>query len=139
MWTAEHTAPWPGASRSEIWRRWTDASLWAGQDAGVEWARNDGPTEVGSRIILKPKGAPRTTITVTAVEYETAFDTKGRLPLASLRIEHRMGAEEFTHRVIIDGPMSALWGRLLGRRMAAGLPAMMESIARHAAGEIPPR
>ena len=39
---------------------------------------------------------------------------------------------QFEHRVTITGPLSPLFARVVGRDVAAGLPAAMRALARRA-------
>ena len=43
-----------------VWRLWSDVEGWRRWDEEVEWSRLDGPFEVGSRGVLKPKKGPNT-------------------------------------------------------------------------------
>ena len=43
-----------------------------------------------------------------------------------------------THRLVFSGPMAGVFRRLIGTRIAAGFPLVMESIVRHA-GQAPPQ
>ncbi len=135
MWKFEHTEL-TKASPQEIWKRWSKVELWAEQDKDVQWARLEGPFAVGSKILLKPKGSPKTSTYLTEVTVNKSFTSESKIPLGILRFEHEMGKEknkrgqiEFTHRVTITGPLTFFFRKLFGNNMAKGLPEMMQKLA----------
>ena len=109
----------------EGWRRW---------DEEVEWSRLDGPFEVGSRGVLKPKKGPKPSFVTTEVRRERAFTDRTRLPLASMDFFHRMepvdGGTRIVHGVRISGPLSFVFARLLGPGFEKGLPRAVQTLAR---------
>jgi len=132
MWMGEHTLE-TDASPERIWERWTRPENWAADDPDVAWARLDGPPAFGVTGAVKPRRGPATKFTVMEVQPPFGFTTETRLPLARLIFEHALGATaagvRFTHRVRIIGPLSPLFGRLIGHKIVATLPLVMENIA----------
>ena len=98
----------------------------------------DGPMAAGTRGRLKPVKGPAARFTFTQVTPGVGFANVTRLPLARLTFDHRIEPDgdgsRVTHSVRIDGPLTPLFVRLIGRSTAAGLPAVMRALARRAEG-----
>ena len=74
--------------------------------------------------VLKPKGGPKVTFVIETLEPGTEFTDVSSMPGAKLRIRHLVaggddGRTRVDIEVSIDGPLGWLWGRILGRGMAA--------------------
>lgn len=136
-WSTEHTHE-TTASPAAVWERWTTAEHWPQDDPGCRAATLPDPLVVGATGRVKSTG-PAQRITFTEVEPLTSMVFEIRLPLAVLRLPHRMtpgrepGTVRVTHGVTIDGPLAPLWGLLVGRGLARHLPGVVRSVTTHAA------
>jgi hypothetical protein len=68
-----------------------------------------------------------------ALEPGRFYATEASMPGARLRFEHEVassgsGGSRVTERQSIDGPLSRLYGWLLGRQMASELPGSLEKL-----------
>jgi hypothetical protein len=137
MWTAEHSTV-TTADPKALWAIWTNPEGWANGDKMLEWARIDGPFAVGSRITLKPTGAPQNSISLTAVVPYERFTTESKLPFGKLTFDHFVTPDAtgksitFTHRLSITGPLTRVFRRLFADKLAQALPQTMENIRRDA-------
>jgi len=133
MWTYAHTQT-SSASPDRLWARYGDPTSWPEWDHEITSVTVDGPMAVGTRGKLKPVGGPAAAFTFTEVTPGAGFTDVTRLPLARLTFHHQIQVEatgcRFTHRASISGPLSPLFGRLIGRKIAAGLPSAMQALAR---------
>lgn len=133
MWTCEHTET-TTAPPSAVWARWADPATWPEWDPETTAARLDGPFEAGTSGSLTPAGGPAVRFVLTEVTPGASFADCAHLPLARVLFEHIVRADDtgsrFTHRVTVTGPLAPVVGRLLGRRIAAGLPHAMRCLAR---------
>lgn len=122
------------ARPEEVWKLWTEVEGWPRWDRGVEWSQLDGPFLAGTRGSLKPHDAPTTPFVLTKVEPNAAFSARSPLPLAAMNFVHTMGVEDgatmIEHRVEISGPLTPLFRRLIGSRIASELPSTVERLAR---------
>lgn len=138
MWSTEHSQR-TTADPEAVWARYRDVASWSEWDEGIAWASLDGPFAVGATGRLKPKGGPATRFTVTEADPAVRFTDETRLPFTRLRFEHRLapapdgGGTTVTHTVTIDGPLSPLFGRVVGRSIAKGLPSAVRRLAALAA------
>jgi hypothetical protein len=133
MWTFEHTEM-TSAAPDQVWARYAEPTTWPEWDHEISAVTLRGPMAVGTRGTLKPVKGPATPFTFTSVTPDVGFTDVSRLPLALLTFSHHIEAMvtgcRFTHRVAITGPLSPLFARLIGRKIAAGLPAAMRKLAR---------
>jgi polyketide cyclase/dehydrase/lipid transport protein len=132
-WTHEHAVDTP-ASPEAAWAVLADVAAWPTWDHEVEHAQLDGPLERGVTGTLKPAGGPTTRFTVIESEAPRRMTDVTRLPLARLTFDHRYapapgGGTRLTHAVRIEGPLSPLFARIIGRRVVAGLPQAMAALA----------
>ena len=137
MWRFEHTET-TSAAPEQVWARYVDPTTWPEWDHGTESVTIEGPFTVGARGRLKPNGGPATSFVVTEAEPGAGFADVTRLPLAKLWFRHRIeagpGGTRFTHTATITGPLAPLFARLIGRTIAAEMPAAMAALGRLAQG-----
>jgi uncharacterized protein YndB with AHSA1/START domain len=133
MWWFECTET-TSATPEQLWARYVDPTTWPQWDHGAERVTSDGWLAVGRRGRLKPTGGPWTSFVVTEAEPGVGFADVTRLPLARLEFRHHIegtpDGSRFTHTVTISGPLSPLFVRLIGRGIAAEMPAVMAALAR---------
>jgi hypothetical protein len=136
QWTFAHTEHTP-ASPERIWALWSDVSGWPSWDSGVEHVTLEGPFAAGTKGVLKPRGGPKVRFALTEVQPPDGFADVAKLPLARMRFEHSAVREgdrtRVTHRVLISGPATPLFSRLIGRGIAKDLPAAVSALALAAA------
>lgn len=133
MWSFEHTVT-TSATPDQLWDRYRRPETWPEWDHETASVSVEGPMVSGARGTLKPVRGPETPFTFTEVTPGAGFTNVSRLPLARMSFEHVIeptaAGSRFTHRVTITGPLSPLFGRMVGRSIAAGLPAAMQRLAR---------
>lgn len=133
MWTFEHTEL-TSATPARLWAHYAEPTTWPEWDSETAGVTVQGPMAVGTRGTLKPAKGPATRFTFTEVTPEVGFTDVSRLPLARLTFAHHIEptatGSRFTHRVTIAGPLSPLFSRVIGRKIAANLPTAMRTLAR---------
>jgi hypothetical protein len=132
MWKTSNTET-VTASPSEVWKLWQNVTAWPKQDSSITSASIDGPFAVGSKITLKPKGSPTVKVVIKKMEVNKGYTTEGKLPLAKLQFVHQITTKgkqtSFTQSVIISGPLSGLFARMMGKSMSKNLNARMKTMA----------
>ena len=136
MWSFSHTVTAPGVTRGQVWAVWSDLPNWPTWDTAAAWVRPDtvGPLAVGQTYQLKPRRGPKARGTVTRVEPGRGFADVTPLPLCRLGFDHVVAdlpdgrGVTVTHTVTLAGPLSFAFAPLLGRRIAAGMPAVMANL-----------
>lgn len=135
----EHTTS-TGAAPGDVWAVWTDVERWPERDEKLESASVDGGRmALGAKGTLKPNRAPASPFVVSEFGPEEGYAFATRLPLCELVVRRRLGKDSdggtaFTHEVAFVGPLSFLFGAILGGRFRAALPRVMESVRRIAEG-----
>jgi len=122
------------APAAAVWAVWSDPSRWPDWDAAVRTVELGGPFARGTRGHVQTVRGPRTAFRLARVEAPRGWTELTRLPLARLRIEHDLvpsgAGVSVRHRLVFTGLLGGPWSRLLGRRMAAALPASVRSVVR---------
>jgi hypothetical protein len=135
MWTFEHTET-TKATPQAIWKRWVDVSGWSTQNPTLSEAKLLGSFEVGSKVDLKPKKGPKSSLIIIEANENRSWAGRGKIPLGEMRVEHSLSSDgattTFTHRIVITGPLTKLFVKLVGKGMANVEPSMMQTIARQA-------
>ena len=133
MWTFEHTETTTSAP-AQLWARYAEPATWPEWDHETAAVTVQGPFEAGTRGTLKPVKGPTARFTLTEVTPCVGFTDVSRLPLARLTFTHRIDPPPtgslFTHRVTLHGPLAPLFARVIGKNIAASLPAAMRALAR---------
>jgi hypothetical protein len=74
---------------------------------------------------LKPKGGPKVKATILVVEPNKRFIDVSNLPGAKLKFDHAITQQSGTTTVSIvmtlNGPLSRLWAKILGKNQQADL------------------
>ncbi|HCT79387.1 MAG TPA: polyketide cyclase/dehydrase and lipid transport [Micromonosporaceae bacterium] len=132
MWKFEHSET-TTASAGQLWQQYADPSRWPEWDHETEWVTVNGPFATGTTGVLKPAGGPKTKFRFVEVTEHRSFTDVSMLPLAKMHFAHRIEStsegSRFTHTVTITGPLSGLFGRVIGRKIAAGLPTAMRTLS----------
>lgn len=126
------------ATPARLFALYADSAGWARWDPDIRAASLDGPFAVGSRGSITPRQGPPTTIRLTRVVPDRAFDAEARLPGCTMRFEHELtprGDEtEVVHRVVFEGPLAWLFGRLIGGQIDRGMAGTLAGLKRAAEG-----
>lgn len=132
MWSTEYTQT-TSATAQDLWQHYADPARWPEWDHEISSVTFEGALREGACGSLKPVKGPRATFTVTELTPLVSFTDTTRLPFAQLDFTHSIrrvdGGTNFTHRVAMTGPLAPLFGRLIGRTIAAELPTAMRALA----------
>jgi hypothetical protein len=146
MWSFSHTVPVPGVTRQQVWAVWSDLPNWPTWDTAAAWVKPDGPGDpmtVGATYLLQPRQGPKARGTMTRVDPGRGFTDRTPLFLCKLGFDHAVEdlpdgrGVRVTHTVTLRGPLACAFVPLLGRRIAAGMPAVMDNLVARAAKMAP--
>ncbi|MCI4647141.1 hypothetical protein [Phaeodactylibacter sp.] len=132
MWSKEISIK-TGATKTQIWKLWTDVPNWNIWDKQVVSSSLDGEFVNGQTGQLIPKGGPKSIFELVDVKHEERFTSRSKLPLGKMDFLHYMeeadGELIITHKVEISGALSFLFGRLIGKKLFAELPETMNNLS----------
>ena len=133
MWVYEHTIEAMNITPEQIWATYQNVRAWPSWDSELQSASLLGDFEVGSKIIIKPKKGPKAKAVITECVPFEKFTDATKLPLKtelifSHQIEQNSKNIKLTHRVSIDGPLTFIFKRLIGKPIQKHLPDAMKSL-----------
>jgi hypothetical protein len=135
IWRREYTHL-TTATAEAVWKRWTTPEDWAIDDPDLREAMFPVPVRVGAVGRVVNHGTPPQKILFTELQPGYAMNFRIGLPGAVLSFPHRMQATpnglSVTHAVEISGPLAPVFGLLVGRSIAAGLPAVVRLVTTNA-------
>jgi len=119
---------WPDV----VFAKYVNVAAWHLWDADVKSASLCGAFEVGHEGELEPANGPKAGFKLVEVGHDKSFISETKLPLCVMRFEHLLEkAGESTkviHRVNFSGPLTFLWGRLIGSQIRKGLPSALSGL-----------
>lgn len=135
MWEKQESVR-SAAPREAIWAIWADVDRWGEWNPNVKWARCDGPFAAGTTGKLKPTRGPASSFEISELESDRRWVYATRLPGACLRIEHLLGEDaegrsHITYHARLNGPLSAVYSRLMDKPLT-GAVAAVHQLAAHA-------
>ncbi len=108
-----------------IFKLWSAVDNWAEYDQGIEWAKLTDSFSAGGHYTLKPKGGPKVKATILVVDPNTRFIDVSHLFGAKLQFNHKITEEDgntvVSITMTIDGPLSWLWAKILGKNQQSDL------------------
>ena len=124
------------ASAEVIWQLWKNAQEWPSWDTELEWVTINGPFTEGQTGKLKPKGAPVSHFKITKCIRNKQFTDVASLPFSRLIFDHYLTVNNdktiVTHQILIDGPFSWIFLKLLGPKLIIGLDQALPQLVKMA-------
>lgn len=130
--SSETTSP---HSPEHVYALISDAARWPDWSPDTEFVRRDGPLAAGTRGVMKLKGGPRLRYTIDTVRPDREYTDVTHLPGARVTFQHLVapaegGGSRLTAAVSVGGPLSFVWGRILGSGFRASVPSDLDRLAR---------
>ncbi len=126
------------AGSEQIWALWSNVSSWNRWDHEVVSSTLNGAFALGTTGTLKPRGGPATRFVITDIRPVVSFSDRSRLPLATLDFHHTLsvtdGITTIEHSVVMNGPLTPVFRRVIGTKIAKGLPTAVAALAALAEG-----
>jgi len=110
-----------------IWEKaYADAEAWPKWNAEIKRASLDGPLGLGAKAKIVFNSGLRLRFEVVEFEQGRLFTDESHLPGADMGhrhlIEPTAAGSRLTNTIYIEGPLAALWRRILGPTAARTLP-----------------
>jgi hypothetical protein len=120
------------APAETIFRIYEDVCSWHTWDPDTKNASLDGPFKVGSRGKLTPTKGNSVRMVLTEIVPGRSFTVEAKIPMFRMRFEHELlprgHATEVVHRVTFSDLLAPLLGRMLSKRLDAGLPRTLSNL-----------
>jgi polyketide cyclase/dehydrase/lipid transport protein len=109
-----------GATPASIWEKaYADAAAWPKWNTEIKRAQLDGPLALGATAKIVFGTGLRLRFHVVAFEDGRLFTDESRLPGARMGHRHLVeptdgGGSRLTNTIYIEGPLAAVWRRIMG-------------------------
>lgn len=130
MWTHrfEQTTDVPV---EKLWTVIADVANWANIDHNIDKLVINEEPKQGAKFKLKPKGAPTLEFVIDTFIAPSNYADLCRMPGAKMKTLHTFESRPNNQTaIIVDitifGPLYWLWGRIVGKKHANGLPRQTE-------------
>jgi polyketide cyclase/dehydrase/lipid transport protein len=119
-WQTEARAE-TAADPAQVWELWEDPARWPEWNDEIRSGTLEGPFQVGSVALIKPKGFPSLRFRLVGIEPGRLLTSETHLPGARLRHDHIVERDGKTtvirNRMSLLGPTARFWGLLYGWRL----------------------
>jgi hypothetical protein len=109
------------ADPARVWELWENPARWPEWNDEIKSGTLEGPFEVGSLALIKPKGFLTLRMRFVAIEPGRLLTSEARLPPVRFRHDHLVTREgEVTvirNRMYLLGPLARIWALLYGWRL----------------------
>jgi Polyketide cyclase / dehydrase and lipid transport len=129
------------AANATVFSLYANVSDWPTWDHDVKAASLAGAFVSGAKGVIVPNGGPKSEIVFTEVVKNKKFIAQCKLPLCTMRFEHELddvsgAGTQATHRVVFQGPLAPVFGRLIGSSMRKTLPKALAGLKQAAEAAI---
>ncbi len=129
VWETEARAETPVDS-ARVWELWENPGRWLEWADELRSARLEGPFEVGSVAVVKPKGFFTLRMHLIGIESGRLLTTEARLPGVRMRHDHLVERERertvIRNRMYLLGPAARVWAALYGWRLRRSVRGFVE-------------
>jgi hypothetical protein len=121
-------------SPAAYFARWIEHDTWPTWSPDTEWVRVKGPTAVGTRGVLKPRGGPRVKFAISACTSDREYTDTSSLPGARLVFQHTVepSGQGCDLRVLVtmEGPLAFVWAKIMGAGFRDSAQADLDRLVR---------
>lgn len=126
MWTKSYSVTTKDVTKEQMWNLFADVNKWPLWDEGVEFTELKGNFEKGNSFILKPKGGPKTKVTLLETVVNKSYIDLTAFPLAKMYgshvFEETPDGLKITITMSVKGILSFLWVKIVAEDIVKGLP-----------------
>ncbi len=132
MWTKSYSITVPGIKAKQIWDAYTDINGWPRWHDDLEWTELKGSFKKGAIFYIKVKNGPKVRLEITECLPNSSFTDSTNFFLATMSdkklFEDTKQGVRITNTLIIKGPLSFLWRKLVAEKVAADVPHEIEKL-----------
>ncbi len=112
--------------KEKIWKVISDIENWHKWDDEIEYTKLNGEAKAGTNFVLKPKGAPKVTLTIEEFSPSSRFVDLTHFPLAKMRTIHELAetssGTNINVTIQVYGLLGFLWRKIVAEKQVKGLP-----------------
>ena len=131
MWSFEVSKS-TTATTEKVWQLWSNVSEWNHWDFDIKSSSIEGALTEGAKGFLIPTKGPKSKFEITECTPLKSFTATSSLPLCKMKIIHYImeGEKEIkiTHKVVMSGPLSFLFSKVIGSNLEKGLPETLKNL-----------
>lgn len=120
------------ANATFYWERWIDVETWREWDREVVSASLNGSFSLAAKGTVQLRDGRTSKFEVIDINHGKEYELAFPLFLAEMRLRRTVAARNdgcwFEHEVRFEGPMSWLFGMMLGKKYQESLPVAMERL-----------
>jgi hypothetical protein len=120
------------APAAKVFALYANVSEWNVWDPDLKSSSIEGTFTSGAKGVVVPKSGPKSAVVFSEVATDRGFHVTCKLPLCTMRFEHELKPQkdgvQATHRVVFEGLLAPLFGRLIGSGMRKSLPHAMQGL-----------
>ena len=132
MWVKSYNKIYQGIKKEEIWRIWADVNNWPKWDNELEYCKMVNKFTESNQFILKPKGGPKVTITLSEVKPNEKFTDYCKFFGATMYDAHYLEETpeglRIGSKITVTGPLSFIWVNLVAKNVANSVPKQMDAL-----------
>lgn len=132
MWVKSYNKVYQGVTKKDVWRIWSDVNNWPKWDKELEYCKMENMFIEGSQFVLKPKGGPKVTITLSEVKPNEKFTDYCKFLGATMydahELEETSNGLRITNTITVTGPLSFIWVYLVAKNVANSAPKQMDAL-----------
>lgn len=138
MWKKVYEKTVQGITTEEVWHAWTDINNWPLWHSDLDYCKMEGSFAVGNFFWLKPKTMKQVKIEITAIDKGTSFTDCTSFFGAKMYDTHAVKQTadglKITNTLVVTGPLSFLWIRLVAQHVAETIPDETEALITYIRG-----
>ncbi len=136
MWHKSFSTITKDVTKEQIWEVLSDINRWKDWDEDIEWIELNGTAKLNADFLLKPKGGPKTKLTISEFDAPNVFADVAHLPLAKMHTIHTLSQMDKGIKIDVDikivGALTFLWSKVIGQKQIDGGPEQTEKLIKRA-------
>ena len=122
------------ATPERVWAIWSDVSTWKDWNSNVASMEIQGPFRKGTSLVMHTRAGRTHQMELTEVEAGRSFDLKTAvIPGTNFTfvcgVKPADGGSEISQGIRVGGPLGALFGPLIGDRVASTFTELLDGLA----------